>query len=354
MSSASTTTFSSPGKLILIGEYAVLEKAPAVVMAVNRTANVAIRKIDGPAQVSAPGLHIHNAVFHIEGDTLQWSNCSTKQQQALRFFEAAIIESRMVSHKTSPLPLINVHFRLDTAQFYLPGSTTKLGFGSSASLTYAVVSAALNHMQPQLQQSPQLLLPIASAAHYRAQKKVGSGIDVAAAAYTGLLKYELIEKNNPTTAEVTPLSWPDDLHLSCVFSGKAVSTRDLVATIYTLKQNKLTQFVDHISVMTSQATDACSALAHADTARFVDIADAYGDSMRLLGEAAGADIVSEDHKQLKQIANAQGAAYKPSGAGGGDIGVALSTSKDCILRSEEAFRKAGYLVIDLAPYYRQI
>jgi len=354
MSSASPTIFSSPGKLILIGEYAVLEKAPAVVMAVNRTANVTIRKIDGPAQVSAPGLHIHNAVFRIDGNTLQWENCSTKQQQALRFFEAAILESWLVSHKTSPLPLENVHFKLDTAQFYLPNSTTKLGFGSSASLTYAIVAAALNHLQPQQNQSAQFLLPIASAAHYNAQKKVGSGIDVAAAAYTGLLKYELTEKNNPITADVTPLRWPNDLHLSCVFSGKAVSTRELVGAVYTLQKNNSTQFVECISVMTSQTNDACSALVHSDTARFVDIADAYGDSMRLLGEAAGADIVSDDHKRLKQIANAQGAAYKPSGAGGGDIGVALSISKDNILRCEEAFRKAGYLVIDLATYYRQI
>ena len=47
---------SAPGKVILCGEYAVLDGAPAICMAVDRRARVEITEIDGDiSDVSAPG-----------------------------------------------------------------------------------------------------------------------------------------------------------------------------------------------------------------------------------------------------------------------------------------------------------
>ena len=46
-------------------------------------------------------------------------------------------------------------------------------------------------------------------------------------------------------------------------------------------------------------------------------------AMAHMGRSAGIDIVSAPHAQIAKLAETHGGAAKPSGAGGGDIAVAL-------------------------------
>ncbi|MEL6822729.1 MAG: hypothetical protein AAFP70_13280 [Calditrichota bacterium] len=346
------TTTSAPGKLILIGEYAVLERAPAVVMAVNRTANVNVKSTDSASLVSAPGLNISNVPFEISDGHFRWLTENEKSQYQLRFFQAAVLEALRANKDAD---LAGCQFTLDTSDFFSEdNSGLKFGFGSSASLTYAIVAAVLKILEPNVAQSPQKLLPIASAAHYLAQKKLGSGIDVAAAAYGGLIEYQLPESKNPVKANVQRISWPNELYICCVFSGKSVSTRELVTAVYQLQKTNSDTFLKHMQQMTLQSMEAVEALKYEKTNRFIELVDAYGLSMQQLGESAGVSIMSAEHRQLKQLANKYGAAYKPSGAGGGDIGIAVSLSKRTIEQTAARFHEEGFLVIDLAPYYHEI
>lgn len=345
-------TTSAPGKLILIGEYAVLEQAPALVMAVNRTANVVVTPTDSTATVSAPGLQIHNISFKFAEGRFSWQNGSENDQHELRFFKTAVIEALQAQGIND---LSGFHFALDTSEFFSKDdSGLKFGFGSSASLTYAIVAAISKRLNPDCVKPPEDLLAIASSAHYAAQQKLGSGIDVAAAAYGGLIEYQLPEDKNPARSSVKRLNWPMDLHLCCVFSGKSVSTRKLVAAVYELQKTDPHLFSQHMQQMNKQSSRAIKAIENENTDHFVELADAYGLSMQQLGEAAGVSIMSAEHLQLKQLANNCGAAYKPSGAGGGDIGIALSSSREIIKQTTIRFGKEGFLVIDLAPYYHEI
>lgn len=344
-------TTSAPGKLILIGEYAVLEQAPALVMAVNRTANVTVHN-SSTAMVSAPGLNINKITFEIANNSVKWLSGTEEDHHALRFFQAALLET-LRSFGASELS--DYHFELDTSNFFSANTAgQKFGFGSSASLTYAIVAAVVKTLNPNQPHSPEQLLPIASSAHYLAQKKLGSGIDVAAAAYGGLIEYQLPENKNPAESRVKRMNWPKDLQLCCVFSGKSVSTRKLVSAVYELQRTNPNLFAQHMQQMNLLSRSAIEAIEHKATDRFVELADAYGLSMQRLGEAAGVSIMSDEHLQLKKLANACGAAYKPSGAGGGDIGIALSSSQNTIKQTAARFHKEGYLVIDLAPYYHEI
>ena len=64
-----TVAASAPGKLILIGEYAVLFGAPAAVMAVNRRASVRIEPSqDDRCRVESPGMGWEAELFGLGSD----------------------------------------------------------------------------------------------------------------------------------------------------------------------------------------------------------------------------------------------------------------------------------------------
>ena len=71
---------SAPGKVILSGEYAVLDGAPAVVMAVDRRARVSVSAGSGDwHRVSAPGLFegdFEATLREIETFTAHWEQSS--------------------------------------------------------------------------------------------------------------------------------------------------------------------------------------------------------------------------------------------------------------------------------------
>jgi len=58
-------------------------------------------------------------------------------------------------------------------------------------------------------------------------------------------------------------------------------------------------------------------------------------------------IVSGAHQELRQMARAHGVHYKPSGAGGGDLGIGFATEPGPLKRLSAAVGEAGFDVIDL-------
>ena len=67
----------------------------------------------------------------------------------------------------------------------------------------------------------------------------------------------------------------------------------------------------------------------------------YGKWLGKLGEASGADIVSAPHRALGQIAADAGLVYKPSGAGGGDIGLVFADDPNRLENARDALKRAG-------------
>ena len=67
-----------------------------------------------------------------------------------------------------------------------------------------------------------------------------------------------------------------------------------------------------------------------------------------MGRLCGLEIVSAPHRQIGQIAEARGHAYKPSGAGGGDVGLLFAPSSEELRQTASLVEKAGYRLLDLA------
>ncbi|MCX5743511.1 MAG: phosphomevalonate kinase, partial [Proteobacteria bacterium] len=127
---------SAPGKLIISGEYAVLDGAPALVLAVNRRV---VARLVGEPSTAAPS----------------------------PFLAAVAAE---LARRGRVMPAIVV----DSSALY--DGAMKLGLGSSAAVTVAATALAIASADPAR------VFPIALAAHQAAQAArgaAGSGADVA-------------------------------------------------------------------------------------------------------------------------------------------------------------------------------
>jgi mevalonate kinase len=100
--------------------------------------------------------------------------------------------------------------------------------------------------------------------------------------------------------------------------------------------------------LTALAEAGCAALRGGDAAPWIEAFAAYGQGLLELGEAIGAEVVTAEHREIGDEARRHGIAYKVSGAGGGDLGLACAAD----FAKLEAFRKSvadrGFRVINVS------
>jgi len=71
----------------------------------------------------------------------------------------------------------------------------------------------------------------------------------------------------------------------------------------------------------------------------------FRDALRNLGRHSGTPIFTEAHERLVTIADENGCVYKPSGAGGGDIGLLFAESQTQLLRGCSQIEGQGFRII---------
>jgi len=262
-----TTVASAPGKIVLAGEYAVLSGAPAVCMAVQARAFATVAASpDGDCHVTTPG-------FSGAGPF-------------------AVVDAACPGARPSN------NIELDTRAFSVDGN--KIGIGSSAAVTVALVAA--------LENSTDVFSP-ALRAHDELQGGTGSGIDVAAAVHGGLIEYEM------PTRSVRAISWPSELAIRVLWTGVSASTEaSLQKLAEQAKRPSQAQLGLAAARMASvwRSGDATSILAEYAT---------YIRALRQFSIDHDLGIFDAGHNELTDAAMANNLVYKPAGAGGGDIGV---------------------------------
>ncbi len=290
----------APGKAIVCGEYAVLDGAPAICVAVERHV------------VACAGSGVKSP-----------------------FVEAAL---RHAARALGTEPLRSV--AVDSTPLY--EATSKIGLGSSAAVTAAVVGLAFAAAGRSLDDKAQLFA-IADAAHAEAQGVVGSGIDVATSVYGGAIRFQ-----RGTDVKIAPIAWPSALTLTFVFSGQSASTPDLVGRVRTLRERDATTYAARMGALTELAKGFAAALERGDAMNAIAVAARWQPALAALGQAADAPIVTPFFEEVAAIAQAHGAAAKPSGAGGGDLGVILSLG-DCTSALHGALARRNIHTLSLVP-----
>ncbi len=266
----------APGKLVLTGAYAVLDGAPAIVAAVDRYAFADVSRVsDRPAP-----------------------------------------EVRAALPAGEPVPEVDASALRDT-------KGRKLGLGSSAAVLVASLAARALARGEDVEDVDVRagLFAAARAAHALAQGG-GSGADVAASVYGGVLRYAL----GASQPEIRAVVLPRDLVLRVYFGGSSARTSDLLKRVSSARVDRSHELSPVASAMVDTATRAADAIESGDTRRFVSLARSYGSLLASLGQVTSAPIVLRAHAELASSAEREDAAFFPSGAGGGDVAVWLGST----------------------------
>jgi phosphomevalonate kinase len=315
---------SAPGKLFLLGEYAVLDGAPALLTAVDRRVTVTVAPSDDDRwHLSTPGLDLDALTLEADGSIPAGLDGRTHTQ--LRVFDAV----RTVVRCTGALSIT-----IDSTAFFAAGH--KLGLGSSAAVATAL-TAALSIAAGRSPSREEIRI-LATEAHRSAQRGTGSGGDVASSSYGGLIGY--VRDTAPTS-----LVWPQELEIMAVVTGTGSSTTDLVGKVADYAARDTAQYradIERLAALADQAQDAVHSAED-----FLRLASDYFSALVELDAHAGAGIVSEHHLRLHSLAADLGGVFKTSGAGGGDVGLVFARRGESAAQLAEAFAEAGAEAVPL-------
>jgi mevalonate kinase len=295
------TTVSAPGKLFLIGEYAVLHGHPAVVAAVDR--RVTGRFVPG----AAPATPL--------------------VEKVVESVRAYLLGDGATPPDGAPA--------LDSSA--LASNAGKLGLGSSAAVAAAGVGAMLEAAGCDIQYARALAFTLADNAHRAAQGGRGSGADVAAAIYGGVVCYVRRDRG----VDVQPLTLPEGVEVVVFSTGTPSSTVDHVRA---LEESDRAARGEHIAALGALAADFLSACANENAGAVVGAAAGANAQLAALGDLIHLAIVTPPLAEAAKLAESLGGAAKPSGAGGGDVGVAFLTDRG----AAETFReRAAHLGLEI-------
>lgn len=295
---------SAPGKALLCGEYAVLEGAPAVVAAVDRRVSV------------------------------EWSDAPHELPPEV---EATLSLARTQWGSTPG------HLRLDVSELHRGG--TKLGLGSSAAAAVAAAGAVFAAQGHELRDaaSRSAVFDCAFRGH-AAVAPEGSGVDVAASAFGGFLRYA----REGDAVDARALGAPPGLSIALVWTGHAARTSDLVAKVHELRQRSPRVYAERMGRLSELSTAFAAAFEDGDAPESVRAAGAYGEAMGALGESAGAPILESRLALASELAARFSGSAKPCGAGGGDVAIAFFREPAAAQSFELACSGEGLHPIDVA------
>jgi len=311
---------SAPGKVFIAGEYAVLQGAPAICMAVDRRVRVMVTAADTEHHhVSAPEHASSSSRFVAGQDGLQWLPGDAPVPLLEAVWQELTIQPRQ------PLAIV-----LDSRDFVDQASGRKLGIGASAALTVALVAALDRTVGGGCN-----VLELAARAHRRLQGGTGSGTDIACSLHGGVIEYHM------DTARHTNLQWPHGLCFALLWSGVRSDTSQQLAKLARISPG---------------ATDAClieaaSAVSHAwrsgEASNIAASMRAYAAALQRYDAERRLGIYGAGHAELASAAETAGVVYKPCGAGGGDLGMVIGAHADVVESFVDTARRQGFSQLPL-------
>ncbi len=282
---------SAPGKLLLSGAYSVLEGAEAIVTAVDR---YVLCDSERPAERVTPEV--------------------------------------LAALGPSPAPYFDASA--------LRAENRKLGLGSSAAILVASL-AALHERVEEPEALRRSIESVAVAAHRRAQGG-GSGVDVLASVWGGTA---IVRRTPDTLLLRRSVPLPGDLVVEAWAADVSASTPLLLARVAAFREREPARHAQVMAELHASATRAARALEASQSRGIIAEMNAQRQWLSALGAGAEVSIVTDQVHALAASASSCEAAVLPSGAGGGDIVLWVSS-----LPSPPEFRSlAAQLGHELVP-----
>lgn len=357
MLSKTSLTVKAPGKLMIAGEFAVLEPYKRLaVMAVDRFvyANISLA---GSNRLTLENFQLRN----MEWDFTSGRVSVQSDDERVNFVASAmsVALSFIGEENISWQPFyLSIKSELDDE-----ASGKKYGLGSSAAVSVSVITAILQQF---LQEKPdaELVFKLAAISHARTQGN-GSGADVAASAFGGIIAYSsfqaywlrdayqeasslkaLLAREWPYLS-LRPVQLPQHVHVCIGWTGSPASTANLVDKVLELKKHDPHEFDHFLQTSEIAVGKFMAGIEQDDIEKLFEGVRRNRETLRRVGQAAGVPIETPMLTTLCDLAISHGGAGKPSGAGGGDCGIAFMPDEKSVKELKAAWEKAGIQALDL-------
>ena len=324
-------TARAPGKLFVAGEYAVVEPGqPSVLVAVDRFLTVELSPSDAFGQV-------HSEEYG------QLPVTWTRDATGVRIdrstpYDYVLSTITLVDRLRAQLGRSDSFFDLRISSELDDRGGRKFGLGSSAAVTVATVAALDEFYYLGLTAMQRFRLAMLATV---AVVPTASGGDLAASTFGGWIGYSspdraaLVRRMGETSvAELLDEPWeglsvsriapPASARLLVGWTGAPASTERLVDRVLRMRETGAQAHRDFVVASRERVGQLTTALQADDASGAMDAIRGCRSLLRDLGSAAGIDIETDRLRALCDAAERVGAAAKPSGAGGGDCGIALA------------------------------
>jgi phosphomevalonate kinase len=314
---------SAPGKLVALGEYAVLDGAPAIVLAVDRYVEAVVGKAaDGRCALTT---HAPDAVER------HFAPGSASGAALLDVVTAGI---------EPPLAWVAT---VDSRAFF--AGPEKLGLGSSAAVLCAWAGALRAFARSEGRTTPEIDIQELIELHRQFQGGKGSGLDVAASCMGGAISFRLA---GPGLPQIGSVRMPNTVGFAGIFAGRSASTPGLVAHYRAWQRARPREAATLVGRLTALAEAGSQALQGGDSHAWLTAFAGYGRGLQELGETIGVQIVTAEHREIGAEAGRFGVAYKVSGAGGGDLGLACAADAEALAAFTKSVANRGFRVINVS------
>ncbi|WP_181786403.1 phosphomevalonate kinase [Streptomyces phytophilus] len=391
MTRGSSVVRRAPGKLFVAGEYAVVEPGvPAILVAVDRRITLTVSALDGTGvEISsdlAPGpLRWRWADGRLEPDTTHHHSHSSdgssstpgngssgstagsgdggggQAHRALGHVVSAVeTTAGLLGEHGLAVPAMSV--RVDSN---LHDNGRKYGLGSSGAVTVAAVAAVAAFCGLDLPTGDRFRLAMLATA--RIDPK-GSGGDLAASTWGGWIAYQAPDRDfvvdlarRRGTAEALRTPWPHfavrrlpppaGLDFQVGWTGNPASTASLVASLHRRTWRHSASHRAFVATSTGIVHALADALEHGDGPGLLHQIRRARTELARLDDEVHLGIFTTELTALCDAAEAVGGAAKPSGAGGGDCGIALlpAHAPRDLSRLRQRWAAAGILPLPLGP-----
>ncbi|MBI2173271.1 MAG: phosphomevalonate kinase [Candidatus Aenigmarchaeota archaeon] len=359
--------FSAPGKQFISGEWAILELGTkGIVAAVNKRVHADVKENDC-ISISIDDFGIKGLRADFDGSRLVFRDDISSVRDKLQFIKEAIEISLMFLDEQK----ISLRaFSIRTWGEDVSIGSRKLGFGSSAASTVAVIAAVLNFHSYNAGKDE--VYKLSTIAHYYAQGKVGSAFDVAASTYGGVFVYSRfdpqwltakIERRAPLSAIlndkwpsllVENLDIPDEFIMLIGWTGDSFSTSAAIKKMNEKKASDETTYRALMENIANCASGAMEAWKNDDRKMFMRCLNENELCLRNLGDWADIPIETKELRLLHEIAMRHGAAGKLSGSGGGDCGIAVCYDRKTAEKIRNDWIHAGLQPVDAALDFKGV
>lgn len=344
---------------MVAGEFSVLVPSQnLIVMAVDRFVYAVIEDSEENL-LTLENFDLQNLHWNDQGKEIHIDSTD----QRINFVEQAMSVACNYLREQS-VPLVPFALKIDSELDDQSG--IKYGLGSSAAVVTAVITAILNK---HLTHSPsaKLIFKLAAISHVKTQGN-GSGADIAASAYGGILHYSSFQaewllnelKRTTTLTELVEKDWkyltikqiefPQSLSVCVGWTGQPASTAKLVDEVLDLKESNLQQFRQFLIDSELAVAKILKGIKEKSISTLLEGVKENRNCLAVVGEDAEVEIETALLAKLADLAEEFGGAGKLSGAGGGDCGIAFMRTIEEMRQLQVAWKSSGIRPLAIQPY----